>query len=137
MIISLYKCKQRFLKSNGLTKIKNAFCLPPFPIFFLGFCKKYIDSMQPCLPYYINFPDLVTQIRIMDFGQGRKIFLLLLLQRNNNTALQTIIWIDEKKSILAKTSILWMFFRSLFFSDCMQLMKGITKKYIFFILLIF
>ena len=54
--------------------------------------------MQPCLPYYINFPDLVTQIRIMDFGQGRKIFLLLLLlQRNNNTALQTIIWIDEKK----------------------------------------
>ena len=73
----------------------------------------------------------------MDFGQGRKIFLLLLLlQRNNNTALQTIIWIDEKNNTLAETSILWMFFRSLFFSDCMQLMNSrIHQKE--FILLIF
>ena len=114
MIISLYKCKQRFLKSNGLTKIKNAFCLPPFPIFFLGFWKKYIDSMQPCLPYYINFPDLVTQIRIMDFGQGRKVFLLLCCRETTMQHCKRNNQSNSRKNILARTRILWIFFLAFF-----------------------
>ena len=73
----------------------------------------------------------------MDFGQGRKIFLLLLLQRNNNTALQTIIWIDEKNNTLAETSILWMFFRSLFFQLLHAINERNHKKIYIFILLIF